>query len=158
MSPLDRERNPAAGAAEAVPLQPSGICVSAPAPNTPFPSGSAIRAWVDAARIVVLRAFANDAPEVVTRAMTELSESAGTGAPPRVFDVFEAPAGSGPASVIRGCGRVPFHWDTEGDLASAGPAYVAYHCVRAPAAGAGGETLFCRRGKGLTEDREWALC
>ncbi len=38
-------------------------------------------------------------------------------------------------------GNVPFHWD--GAFAKAVPSFMVFHCLAAPGAGAGGESLFC---------------
>ncbi len=55
--------------------------------------------------------------------------------------IFEVVADANPTNYLLSNGRVPFHWD--GAYIDTVPSFEFFQCLKAPAIGSGGETLFC---------------
>jgi alpha-ketoglutarate-dependent taurine dioxygenase len=120
------------------PLEPFGLAIEARRPGAPLGDLAAepLRALVLEHRVVVLRGFAPPAAEALPRFGERLG---------RVLEwefgaVNDLRPREDARNYIYTTREVPMHWD--GAFLAAAPAYLVFHCVDAPAAASGGETLF----------------
>jgi alpha-ketoglutarate-dependent taurine dioxygenase len=124
---------------EPVLLQPFGARMQADHPQSSPATlkAKALRNLVARHRLVVLRGFADlDKLGFVYfgRSFGELFEH-------EFGYLFELVVHENPKNYFFTSGRVPFHWD--GAFFDQVPSLLLFRCLRAPAAAAGGETIFC---------------
>lgn len=119
-------------------LAPFGLCVDgrSDADLGDIPPAT-LAQWIGTGHVVVLRGFHPlDAPALVERC-----ERWGRILTWNFGAVLDLVVHEAPQNYLFTNGAVPFHWD--GAFARATPRYIVFQCVQAPAAGSGGETLFC---------------
>lgn len=119
------------------PLQPFGLEVTLD-PGAPWAEldPAAIRAWVDAHRVVVLRGLAPLPPPALAAAARAL----GPLQPWAFGAVHELKRVPDTDNYLYTEHEVPLHWD--GAFADAVPHWLVFRCVAAPPSDAGGETVF----------------
>ena len=98
---------------------------------------SALRAWVDKHRVVVLRRFA----PLAGAALPEFCQSLGQLLEWDFGTVNDLSIRDDAKNYLYTSHAVPFHWD--GAFIGRVPHYIFFHCDAAPPRGSGGETLFC---------------
>jgi alpha-ketoglutarate-dependent taurine dioxygenase/1,4-dihydroxy-2-naphthoate octaprenyltransferase len=120
-----------------VPLLPFGARVELP-PGTELEDLdiARLRAWVDEHRVVQLRGVASLPPHRLAGASRRL----GPLQPWPFGAVHELRQVARTENYLYTAHAVPLHWD--GAFAAAVPHWLVFHCVLAPGAGSGGETVF----------------
>lgn len=119
-------------------LDPFGLVVHAPvggADLRDIPSGT-LEDWTVEAKVLVLRGF----PLLAKDELIEYGRQWGEILTWDFGEVLDLVIHEDPNNYLFTRGDVPFHWD--GAFAKATPRFFLFQCVRAPAAGGGGETVF----------------
>lgn len=119
--------------------QPFGLVVEAPAGDADLRdlAPETLAGWTEEHRVLVLRGFRLlDKPALVA-----YCEAWGEILTWDFGAVLDLVIQDDPQNYLFTRGPVPFHWD--GAFARATPRFFLFQCVQAPAAGGGGETVFC---------------
>ncbi|HYQ70211.1 TauD/TfdA dioxygenase family protein [Actinophytocola sp.] len=119
-----------------VTAEPFGRVVTAPAGDLRDIAPATLADWTVAAKVLVLRGV----PLLDKADLTTYGESWGEVLTWDFGAVLDLVIEEEPKNYLFGRGDVPFHWD--GAFARATPRFFLFQCVRAPAAGGGGETVF----------------
>lgn len=119
-------------------LHPFGAIASARDPGTPLAAlaDTDLLALLRRHRLVALRGFAPPAGDALPSFARRLGELQAWS----FGEVNELRAAADAANYLYTTAAVPFHWD--GAFAGRVPSWIVFHCALAPAADAGGETLF----------------
>jgi alpha-ketoglutarate-dependent taurine dioxygenase len=127
-----------AGALSQQELRPFGLEIRASAAVQVESIGAPqLKDWITAHRFVLLRGFA----PLSTHALKSLARTMGEPLEWEFGAINELVAKTDAKNYIYTTAAVPFHWD--GAFVGKIPHYILFSCEVAPAAGSGGETIFC---------------
>jgi alpha-ketoglutarate-dependent taurine dioxygenase len=120
-------------------LRPFGSVKQTTDPNADLRAipAETLRKWTLESKVVVLRGWPLLSPEELVSYCQQWGEIL-------TWDfgaVLDLVIQEDPRNYLFSRGDVPFHWD--GAFASSTPSFFLFQCVKAPAAGGGGETVFC---------------
>ncbi|MFE4581514.1 TauD/TfdA family dioxygenase [Streptomyces chartreusis] len=99
-------------------------------------------------KVVVLRGFS----ALTVSQFTEYARSWGPLLSQKFGEVLELVVRENPDNYVFTPGPVPFHFD--GPFADDIPSYMFFHCIEAPAPGAGGRTSFCEAAQLYADESE----